>query len=85
MEHDVDVVLLDIRLPDRPGLEVLAHIKREKPNLPVLIFSTHDKPRITSERVCRSGSRWPTRSKAYPTTFVGDCAIHAVPEKIATP
>lgn len=34
-----DAVLLDITLPDLNGLEVLKRIKRERPNLPVLIFS----------------------------------------------
>jgi len=34
-----DVVLLDISLPDLNGLEVLKRVKREWPNLPVVIFS----------------------------------------------
>jgi len=33
------LVLLDIALPDLSGLEVLKHIKRLRPDLPVLIFS----------------------------------------------
>ena len=39
---ECDVVLLDICLPDLNGLEALKRIKREKPNLPILIFSMLD-------------------------------------------
>lgn len=36
-----DVVLLDISLPDKNGIEVLKQIKKEHPKLPVLMLSTH--------------------------------------------
>ena len=36
-----DIVLLDIGLPDINGIEVLKRIKRNKPRLPVLIFSMY--------------------------------------------
>jgi len=36
-----DVVVLDLNLPDRPGLDVLAQIKTIAPQLPVLILSMH--------------------------------------------
>ena len=35
-----DLVMLDIRLPGRSGVDVLKKIKSEKPKLPVLILST---------------------------------------------
>jgi two-component system invasion response regulator UvrY len=40
-EGEWDVVLLDISLPDKNGIEVLKQLKREHPKLPVLILSTH--------------------------------------------
>ena len=41
MEGDFALVILDISMPGRNGLEVLADIKRAKPRLPVLILSMH--------------------------------------------
>ncbi len=38
---DFDVVLLDISLPGRNGLELLEDIKRLKPSLPVIMLSIH--------------------------------------------
>jgi len=40
-DQDWDVVVLDISLPGRGGLDALRDIKRLRPNLPVLVFSMH--------------------------------------------
>jgi two-component system invasion response regulator UvrY len=40
-EQDWDVVVLDISLGDRSGLEVLKELKQIRPRLPVLILSMH--------------------------------------------
>ncbi|HXE94935.1 MAG TPA: response regulator transcription factor [Dongiaceae bacterium] len=40
-ENDYDVVLLDISMPGRNGLDIMAEIKNLKPKLPVLILSMH--------------------------------------------
>lgn len=40
-KQDWDLVVLDIRLPGRSGVDVLKQIKSEKPRLPVLILSSY--------------------------------------------
>jgi two-component system nitrogen regulation response regulator NtrX len=40
-DDDLDLVLLDIWLPGRDGIEVLEQIKKERPDLPVIMISGH--------------------------------------------
>jgi len=40
-DTEFDLVLLDISLPDKDGIEVLQQVKKEFPYLPVLILSLH--------------------------------------------
>ena len=42
LEKEVDLVLLDVRMPDGDGLTALGRIKVGKPDLPVLLFSAFD-------------------------------------------
>ncbi|MGA2066901.1 MAG: response regulator transcription factor [Thermoguttaceae bacterium] len=44
LEHEVDVVLLDVRLPDGDGVTALGRLKVDKPDLPILILSAFDNP-----------------------------------------
>lgn len=45
MNEDFDILLLDIGLPGRSGIDILPEVKRLKPNLPVLIYSMHPEER----------------------------------------
>jgi len=51
-----DLVLVDISLPDKSGLELIKDIQVFHPYLPVLVISMHDES-IYAERVLRAGGR----------------------------
>ena len=54
-KHKWDVVLLDITMPGRNGLEVLKEIKRSKPKLPVLVLSMHPEDQF-AVRLLKAGA-----------------------------
>ena len=45
-ENDWDILILDIDLPGRNGLEILKQIRADKMKVPVLIFSFHSEEQI---------------------------------------
>jgi DNA-binding NarL/FixJ family response regulator len=51
-----DLVLVDISLPDKNGLELTKDIQVYHPGLPVLVVSMHDET-LYAERVLRAGAR----------------------------
>jgi DNA-binding NarL/FixJ family response regulator len=51
-----DLVLADISLPDRSGLELIKDVQALHAELPVLVVSMHDES-LYAERVLRSGGR----------------------------
>ena len=64
-----DIVLLDIAMPDKSGVEVLKQVKREKPELPVLILSMHPESRYAVQ-ILRSGASGYVQKEALATELV---------------
>ena len=54
-ERDWDLVILDLSMPGRNGLELLKLIKAERPRLPILIFSMHHEEQY-AVRAIRAGA-----------------------------
>jgi len=56
LEHDPDVVLMDIRMPGGDGLTALGRIKLDKPEMPILMLSTFDNPTYIARAVALGAS-----------------------------
>jgi DNA-binding NarL/FixJ family response regulator len=55
-EANPDVIILDIRMDKGDGLSTLGRVKLEKPELPVLMFSTYDNPTYVARSVALGAS-----------------------------
>jgi two-component system invasion response regulator UvrY len=64
-----DIVILDITLADRSGLDVLADLKRQRPFLPVLILSVHPEEQYAI-RALKSGADGYVNKRSAPDELV---------------
>jgi len=69
-EGDYDVILLDISMPGRSGLEVLKDIRAERPKLPVLILSMHSEEQYAVRALRAGASGYLTKASA-PDELIG--------------
>jgi len=68
-QSDWDIVILDISLPGRSGLELLRDIKQEYPRLPVLILSAHGEDEY-AVRVLKAGAAGYLAKAAAPDELI---------------
>lgn len=62
--HACDLVLLDLSLPGRGGLEVIKDIRRDFPNVRILIVSTYDESQFAIRAIRAGASGYLTKSSA---------------------
>jgi two-component system, NarL family, invasion response regulator UvrY len=67
---DYDVVLLDISMPGRSGLEILKEVKAERPKLAVLILSMHAEDQYAVRALRAGASGYLTKASA-PDELIG--------------
>lgn len=66
---ECDVVLMDVSMPDRNGIDTLKLIKKEFPRLPVLILSMHPEEQY-AVRALRAGAAGYLSKQAAPEQLV---------------
>jgi len=65
-----DVIVLDITMPGRGGLEVLKEIKKSRPKVPVLVLSMHPEDQF-AVRVLKAGASGYMTKETAPEELVG--------------
>jgi two-component system invasion response regulator UvrY len=62
--NDYDVVLLDISMPGRSGIDILKQLKGERPKLPILILSMYSEEQYAMRALRAGASGYMTKESA---------------------
>jgi two-component system invasion response regulator UvrY len=69
-KHPVDVLLLDISMPVRNGVDILKQLRAKWPKLPILILSAHPETKYAT-RVFRLGASGYLTKEGAPKELIG--------------
>jgi DNA-binding NarL/FixJ family response regulator len=84
MQHDWDLVISDLDMPGRSGLEALEQIKLIKPDLPVLILSIYAED-LYAVRVLKAGAAGYLNKNSAPDELITAVQRISLGKKYITP
>jgi len=65
-EPDLDLVLLDLKLPDRDGMEALRDLREQHPAVPVVVMSGFDEPALVLKAIDNGAMGFIPKSSSNP-------------------
>ena len=96
-----DVLILDITMPGKGGLEVLQELRHERPKLPVLVLSAHPEDQLALRLLKAGAAGYLTKDKApevllsairrilgggtYVSESLGEKAVHQLASETTKP
>jgi len=83
-QQEFDVMLLDISLPDRNGIEVLKQIRKDRPGLAILMLSMHNENEFAI-RAIKAGAAGYLNKQSAPAQLVTAIRQVAAGHKFITP
>jgi two-component system invasion response regulator UvrY len=67
--HPWDLLILDIAMPGRSGLDILSELKLSQPKLPVLVLSAHPENQY-AKRALKAGARGYLKKESAPEELI---------------
>lgn len=83
-ETPAEVLVLDVSMPGKDGIEVLKQVKKEQPRLPVLILSSHSEDQYALRSIKAGAAGYLTKNSA-PQQLVAAIRQIASGRKFITP
>lgn len=83
-KNGFDLVLLDISMPGRTGLDILRELKIEKPKLPILVLSMYPEEQY-AVRVLRAGASGYLTKESAPEELIAAIRRVSIGKKYVTP
>lgn len=68
-KQDWDVVILDVTMPDRSGLDILKDLKAIRPKLPILVLSMHPESQL-GKRALKTGASGYMNKESAPEELI---------------